>query len=84
MLNINTRYQWAVENCLHWTLDMTFNEDYSRVRLNNASENMAMIRHSALNLLKLAKPKFKKDTSIKWLRKMAGWSNATLATILQQ
>lgn len=84
MLNINTRYHWAVENCLHWTLDMTFNEDYSRVRLNNASENMAMIRHSVLNLLKLAKPKFKKDTSIKGLRKMAGWSNDTLATILRQ
>jgi predicted transposase YbfD/YdcC len=84
VLNINTRRHWAVENCLHWTLDMTFNEDYSRVRLNNASENMAMIRHTVLNLLKLAKPKFKKDTSLKGLRKMAGWDNATLATILRQ
>jgi predicted transposase YbfD/YdcC len=84
ILNITTRQHWAVENCLHWTLDMTFNEDYSRVRLNNASENMAMIRHTVLNLLKLAKPKFKKDTSLKGLRKMAGWDNATLATILGQ
>ena len=83
-LNTATRYHWAVENNLHWTLDMTFNEDASRVRLNNASENMAMIRHTVLNLIKLAKPKFKTDISLKGLRKRAGWDNDTLATILRQ
>lgn len=83
-LNSATRMHWAVENKLHWTLDMTFNEDYSRVRLGNAAENLAIIRHSALNLLRLAKPKFKKDTSIKGLRKMAGWCNKTLSVILKQ
>ena len=83
-LNSATRLHWAVENQLHWTLDMTFNEDYSRVRLGNAAENLAMVRHTALNLLKIAKPKFKKDTSLKGLRKMAGWDNSTLSVILKQ
>ena len=63
---------------------MTFNEDASRVRLGNAAENMGIIRHTVLNLLKLAKPKFKKDISIKGLRKKAGWDDETLTTILRQ
>lgn len=83
-LNSATRSHWSVENCLHWVLDVNFNEDNSRIRLNNAAENMAMVRHSVLNLLKLAKPKFKKDTSLKGLRKMAGWDNSVLSTILNQ
>lgn len=83
-LNSATRHHWAVENCLHWTLDMTFGEDYSRVRLNNAAENMAMIKHTVLNLIRLAKPKFKKDISVKGLRKKAGWDDETLAIILRQ
>ena len=83
-LNLATRSHWAVENCLHWTLDMTFNEDYSRIRIKNAAENIAMIRHTVLNLLKIAKPKFKKDISLKGLRKKAGWGNSTLRAILEQ
>lgn len=62
---------------------MTFNEDASRIRLDNAAENIAMIRHAVLNLLKLAKPKFKKDISLKGLRKRAGWDNDTLSIILK-
>lgn len=73
-----------MENCLHWVLDVNFNEDDSRIRLNNAAENMAIVRHCVLNLLKLAKPKFKKDTSLKGLRKMAGWDNSVLSIILNQ
>jgi len=83
-LNTATRLHWSVENQLHWVLDMTFNEDYSRIRLDNAAENISMVRHTALNLLKLAKSKFKKDTSLKGLRKMAGWDNNTLSIILKQ
>jgi predicted transposase YbfD/YdcC len=45
------RGHWAVENNLHWVLDVTLGEDASRVRDKNAAENMAMIRHTALNLL---------------------------------
>jgi len=82
-LNTATRDHWSVENCLHWTLDMTFNEDASRIRSKNAPENIAMIRHTALNLLRQAKTKFK-NSSLKGLRKKAGWDNRTLAVILGQ
>lgn len=47
-----TRAHWAVENTFHWTLDVTFAEDASRVRLDNAPENFAILRHVAFNLLK--------------------------------
>lgn len=47
-----TRAHWTVENCFHWTMDVVFGEDASRVRLDEAPENFAVIRHIALNLLK--------------------------------
>ena len=47
-----TRAHWSVENTFHWTLDVIFAEDASRVRLDDAPENLAVIRHIALNLLK--------------------------------
>jgi predicted transposase YbfD/YdcC len=47
-----TRAHWSVENSFHWTLDVIFAEDASRVRLDDAPENLAVIRHIALNLLK--------------------------------
>lgn len=47
-----TRAHWSVENSFHWTLDVVFAEDASRVRLDDAPENLAVIRHIALNLLK--------------------------------
>lgn len=45
------REHWGVENCLHWTLDVTFKEDNSRVRKDNAAENLALLRKVALNAL---------------------------------
>jgi predicted transposase YbfD/YdcC len=47
-----TRAHWSVQNSFHWTLDVIFAEDASRVRLDDAPENLAVIRHIALNLLK--------------------------------
>lgn len=47
-----TRAHWSVETTFHWTLDVTFAEDASRVRLDNAPENLAVVRHLAFNLLK--------------------------------
>ncbi len=40
-----------VENNLHWTLDVVFNEDESRVRKDHAGENMAIVRHIVINML---------------------------------
>jgi hypothetical protein len=41
-----------IENCLHWQLDVTFDEDQSRVRQRQAAENLALRRRFALGLLK--------------------------------
>jgi predicted transposase YbfD/YdcC len=49
------RKHWAIENELHWTLDVALNEDHSRVRKDQAPENFAVLRHIALNLLKQEK-----------------------------
>ncbi len=75
------RGHWAIENSLHWVLDMSFGEDQSRIRKHNAPHNMAVMRHVALNLLQKAKTK---RQSIKRLRKMAGWDDQILNHILQQ
>lgn len=81
---LNTiRSHWAIENSLHWVLDMSFGEDQSRIRKKNAPQAMAIIRHIALNLLQLTKAQMKRQ-SVKRLRKMAGWDNAILASILSQ
>ena len=47
----SVRSHWEVENRLHWVLDVTFNEDNSRIRSDNAPQNFAVIRHIAVNLL---------------------------------
>jgi predicted transposase YbfD/YdcC len=75
------RSHWAIENTLHWTLDMSFNEDYSRIRKGNAPYAMAIIRHVALNLLQQIKTK---RQSIKRLRKMCGWDNDTLDLVVHK
>lgn len=77
------RSHWSIENSLHWVLDMSFGEDQSRIRKNNAPQAMAIIRHIALNLLQLTKAQMKRQ-SVKRLRKMAGWDNKTLTSILNQ
>lgn len=46
------RKHWGIENSLHWCLDMTFREDYSRIRKDHSAENMAVVRHIALSILK--------------------------------
>jgi predicted transposase YbfD/YdcC len=76
------RSHWGVENSLHWMMDVVFREDDSRVRTRNAAENMSVMKHVALNQLQAAKSGFRKDMSIKRLRKKAGWDSSTLDKIL--
>ena len=51
------RQHWRIENSLHYVLDVTFKEDDSRIRLKNATENMAILRRLALNLIKISDKK---------------------------
>lgn len=81
LLSRSVRSHWAIENTLHWMLDVTMNKDGSRIRSRNAPENMAIVRRVALNKLQLARTK---DVSIKGLRKAAGWSDDILEYILVQ
>ena len=87
------RKHWCVENQLHWGgtdgepaspygvpfLDVSFNEDDSRIRKDNAPENLAIIRHIALNLLKKEKTL---TVGIKNKRKNAGWDDKYLIKVL--
>jgi predicted transposase YbfD/YdcC len=75
------RQHWGVENTLHWILDMSFNEDYSRIRKENAPHVMAIIRHLALNLLQRCKPK---RQSIKGFRKICSWNDSTLTALVSK
>ena len=74
-----TRSHWGIENSVHWVLDVSFREDESRVRTGNAPENLAIIRHMALNLLRQDRTS---KISIRAKRKLAGWDNDYLLSIL--
>lgn len=72
------RAHWGVENRLHWCLDVVMNEDQARARMDNAPENLAVLRHLALNIMR-------KDTSNGSLRvkfNRAAWKNDFLAQLL--
>ena len=72
------RGHWAIENRLHWVLDVTFADDQSRLRKGHGARNMATVRHFALNLVRTATDK----RSIKSRRKAAGWDADYLDAIL--
>jgi len=74
-----TRSHWQIENGLHWILDVAFREDDSRIRKDHAPENLATIRHIALNLLKQEKTA---KVGIKNKRLMAGWNENYLQKVL--
>jgi predicted transposase YbfD/YdcC len=74
------RSHWGIENSLHWVLDVSFREDESRIRKDNAPQNFAVLRHMALNLLK-TETSLKKSVKSKQLR--AGWDNDYLAKVLK-
>jgi len=72
------RSHWAVENSLHWVLDMVFRDDECRVRTDNAPANFTTIKHIATNLLRLPTTK----DSLRSRRKIAAWDDDFLASLI--
>ena len=73
------RGHWAIENSLHWVLDISFREGDCRIRAENSAENMAIVRHISLNLLKQEKSC---KRGIKTKRLKSGWDEAYLSKVL--
>jgi predicted transposase YbfD/YdcC len=72
------RSHWAVENSLHWVMDMVFRDDECRVRTENAPANFTTLKHIAINLTRRAPGK----DSLRLKRKVAAWDDDFLASII--
>jgi len=72
------RGHWAIENSLHWVMDMTFRDDECRVRTNHAPANFTTIKHMAHNLIRKAPGK----DSLRLRRKVAAWDDDFLASLV--
>jgi len=72
------RSHWAIENSLHWVMDMIFRDDECRVRTHHAPANFTTIKHMAHNLLRTAAGK----DSMRLRRKVAAWDDDFLAGII--
>lgn len=73
------RQHWQVENCLHWVLDVVWDEDACRIRRDHAPQNFAVLRHMALNQLRQEKS----GQSLKGKQQRAGWDDEFLLKVLQ-
>jgi len=79
-LNGSIRQHWRVENSLHWCMDVVFGDDNMRARTDNAAHNFSVMRHFALNLIRLAPAKRKGGLKVQ--RLIAATSDAYRAEIL--
>jgi hypothetical protein len=78
LLPADVRSHWAIENRLHWVLDMVFRDDECRVRTDHAPANFCTIKHMAQNLIRVAPGK----ASLRLKRKAAGWDDDFLASLI--
>lgn len=92
------RGHWSIENQLHWVLDVVFQDDQSRLRKGHGAKNMAVIRHFAINHVRIApdpvrpqgsglrrktnRPPAPRSTSLRLRRKVAGWDAHYLEAVL--
>jgi predicted transposase YbfD/YdcC len=74
------RSHWAIENSLHWVMDMVFRDGECRVRTNHAPANFTTIKHMAHNLLRRPSGK----DSFRLRRKVAGWDDEFLASLITE
>ena len=72
------RSHWAIENSLHWVMDMIFRDDECRVRTDHAPANFTTIKHMAHNVLRTAASK----DSLRLRRKIAAWDDDFLASLV--
>lgn len=79
-LNQSVRQHWRVENSLHWCMDVVFGDDQMRARTGHAAHNFAVLRHIALNLIRLAP--VKRKGGIKTRRLIAATSDRYRAELL--
>jgi predicted transposase YbfD/YdcC len=75
------RQHWDIEHKLHWSLDVTFNEDRCRIRKDHAAENMVAVRHIALNLLR---QEHSHRMSLRQKRLLCGLDENYLLTVLSR
>lgn len=73
------RTHWAIENSLHWVLDVAMHQDHTRIRTGHAPENLAVLHHIALNLLKQEQTE---KIGIKNKRLVAGWDHDYLLRVI--
>lgn len=76
------RAHWGIENTLHWTLDMVFREDESRIRNRNAAQIMALFRRLSINVLRMLPEK--ESIGLKRRRNRAAWSDSYLEQVILQ
>ena len=72
------RHHWAIENSLHWVMDMIFRDDECRVRTDHAPANFTTVKHMACNLIRKAPGK----DSLRLRRKVAAWDDDFLAGLV--
>ena len=73
------RHHWGIENSLHWVLDVVFKEDACRIHKGHGAQNMAVLRHLALNIINQEQSCI---DSVKGKQQRAAWANGYMLKLL--